>query len=429
MKRERAVMLAVLAVYFAWKAIAWWRSTPEESGDTWRYFELPLSEPINTGFTTPLFFQALNDQRLITLGMVIVSAIAWALLAVAVFSAVPRRLPAALLAGGTLVLSLTTPIWCWNTFLYSESLTISALVLWLAALIFAVRIRTFDVLSSLLFAAATVLMCITRPQLAVVIAPIALVVSAWALIRLRGVKSAVISAAGMATGGAIALVRLLQLQADPYWSVFYKINNYVDKTMSFRAYADEVMPACPPLPEAMQGPAPWTDAWVIRDNLPSLCPETFLWFRSTDSNVLSWTLAVPGDAWANFMALMPSVTLMVQSQGRALPDGLSNAVLPDIAVWQLGLLSLVLGALAAWFSGVRLRVTLLWVLGAAFIGFFGLAHTYAVWAADGLELERHLQPMSLLVILGALLLPASLIRPPRDRRPVSQPPRERTLTR
>jgi hypothetical protein len=421
MVRERTVAGLVLTVYFAWQAIAWWGSSPEESGDTWRYFELPLSEPINTGFTTPLFFQTLSDQRLITLGMVAISAIAWSLLAASVFRAIPKPLPAGFLAIATLLISLTTPIWCWNIFLYSESLTISALVLWLAALIWSARIRFFDTIGSSFFAGATVLLCVTRPQLVIVVAPIALVVAVWAFIRVRNVPASIITGSGLVLGGVIALIRLLQLQADPYWSVFYKINNYVEKTMSFRAYADEVMPACPPLPEAMQGPAPWTDAWVIRDNLPSLCPETFLWFRSTDSNVLAWTLAVPADAWANFMALIPSVTLMVQSQGRAMPDWLSNALLPDIAVWQLGLLGLVLGVISAWFAGSRIRITLPWLLGAALIGFFSVAHTYAVWAADGLELERHVQPMSILMILGVLLLPASLIRTPSDRLSKSEP--------
>jgi hypothetical protein len=101
MNRERLTVLTVFALYFAWQGIALWFSTPEESGDTWRYFELPLSEPINTGFTTPLFFQAINDHRLITLGMVMVSAITWSLLAIAVFRAVPRRVPAAVLAVAT----------------------------------------------------------------------------------------------------------------------------------------------------------------------------------------------------------------------------------------------------------------------------------------------------------------------------------------
>ena len=98
-----------------------------------------------------------------------------------------------------------------------------------------------------------------------------------------------------------------------------------------------------------------------------------------------------------------------------MPDWLSNGLLPDIAAWQLGLIGLVVGITAAWIAGSRLRMSPLWLVAAVIIGFFGLAHTYAVWAADGLELERHLQPMSTLVILAALLLPATLIRTPDDR--------------
>lgn len=421
MSRERASAGRIGAAYFLWQGFAWWRSVPEESGDTWRYLELPLSEPINTGFTTSLLFQAIGDQRGITFAMVFLSAIAWSLLAVAVYRAVPRHGVGGALAIATLVISLTSPVWSWNVFLYSESFTVSALVLWLAAMIWAARIRNFDIVGSSFLAAAALLLCITRPQLAMVIAPITLVIAAWGMIRLNHVLASIITAFSGVLGGAIALVRLLQLQADPYWSVFYKINNYVDKTMSFRAYADEVMPACPPLPEAMQGPAPWTDAWVIRDNLPSLCPETFLWFRSTDSNVLSWTLAVPADAWANFMALIPSVGFFVQSQGRAMPDPLSNSLFPDITVWQFGLLGLALGVLAAWLSGARLRITALWLVAAAIISFLSVAHIYAVWAADGLELERHLMPMSLLIVLSALLLPPSLIRTTGDRLPRNEP--------
>jgi hypothetical protein len=428
MSRERIVAGVIVVAYVGWNLLAWWGSTPEESGDTWRYFELPLSEPINTGFTTPLIFQLVSDQRLITLVMVLLGTTAWALLAAAVYYAIPRKVIGGTLAIATLVISLTAPMWSWNVFLYSESFTFSAVILWLAALIWAARIRNFDIVGSAIFATAALLLCITRPQLAVVIAPVTLVIAAWGIIRLRHIPAAIVTASGGLLGGVIALIRLLQLQADPYWSVFYKINNYVDKTMSFRAYADEVMPACPPLPEAMQGPAPWTDAWVIRDNLPSLCPETFLWFRSTDSNVLSWTLAVPADAWANFMALMPSVGLFVQSQGRAMPDALSTVLLPNIAVWQLILIGALLGTVSAWLAGSRLRITPLWLIAAAIIGFFSLAHIYAVWAADGLELERHLQPMSTLLILAALLLPATLIRTPDDRSSSPEPPPERNST-
>jgi hypothetical protein len=428
MSRERTFAGLIGAAYFFWQGLAWWRSSPEESGDTWRYFELPLSEPINTGFTTSLLFQAIGEQRNITFAMVLLSAIAWFLLAMTVYRAVPKRVIGGALAIATLLISLTTPVWSWNVFLYSESFTVSALVIWLAALIWGARIRNFDFTGSVSFAAATVLLCVTRPQLAVVIAPISLVVGTWGFIRVRNVRAAVGTTLGAVVGGSIAALRLLQLQADPYWSVFYKINNYVDKTMSFRAYADEVMPACPPLPEAMQGPAPWTDAWVIRDNLPSLCPETFLWFRSTDSNVLSWTLAVPADAWANFMALIPSVTFFIQSQGQAMPEALSNVLVPDIAVWQLSLLGLILGVLTAWLAGSRIRITPLWLLGAVFIAVFGLAHTYAVWAADGLELERHLMPMALLMILSALLLPATLLRAPDDRLSQREPPLQQNPT-
>lgn len=415
MRRERITVGLTAVAYFAWQTVAWWRSSPEESGDTWRYFELPLSEPINTGLTASLLFQAIGDQRGITFAMVFLSAIAWLMLALAVFRAIQKRVIGGGLAIATLLISLTSPIWSWNVFLYSESFTVSALVFWLAALIWGVRIRSFDVWGASVFATSTMVVCITRPQLAMFIAPIALVMAAWGIIRLRRISASTITALGGLLGGSVASLRLLQLQADPYWSVFYKINNYVDKTMSFRAYADEVMPPCQPLPDAMQGPAPWTDAWVIRDNLPSLCPETFLWFRSADSNVFSWTLAVPGEAWANFMALIPSVGFFVQSQGRAMPESLSNILLPDIPVWQLSLLGLLLGALCAWFSGARLRITPLWLLAGGIITFFSLVHIYVVWAADGLELERHLMPISLLMMLSALLLPASLIKTSNER--------------
>ena len=402
------------AVYVGAMVLAWWFAVPESSGDTWRYYELPLLAPVNTGLIPPLFVRTLNHPDLVTFGFVVVSAASWLALAAAVRRAVPSPRIGAGLALWVLLISLTAGVWCWNTLLYSESLTMSACALWFAALIWSCRVSPGGLASTSALALTTVLVVITRPQLAMIIPVITAVAGAWLFMRLRAMSSAALLLGSSVLALGLGAWRLLALQADPEWSVFYKVNNYVDKTMSFRAYADSVMPPCPPLQQAMIGPAPWTDAWLVRDSFASVCPETYLWFRSDASDLVNWATSVPGDAIANFAAVAPSVTLIVQSQGRALPDWLSALVLPDWPVWLLLALGLAVGAALAFIAGARLRITSSWVLGALLIVGAWSAHVFAVWGADGLELERHLMPATTFAVIGAVVLPAALIRRPGE---------------
>ena len=185
----------------------------------------------------------------------------------------------------------------------------------------------------------------------------------------------------------------------------YAIDNYVDKAPSFRAYADATMPPCEPLTAAINGPRPWDDIWVLKEQLISRCPETFLWLRSPKTSLLSWTAAVPGDALANFAAVMPTVILEPYTLSRAMPTWLDAVLMPSWPAWLITLLYLAAGIVLAALAGVRPRVGPAWLVGAVLIAASIAAMLYVIWAADGIELTRHLMPFTALAAVAAFLLP------------------------
>ena len=68
------------------------------------------------------------------------------------------------------------------------------------------------------------------------------------------------------------------------------------------------------------------------------------------------------------------------------------------------------GALPAVLCGKKPGFSVLGLLGGAIMFLVGLAYVFAIWGADGLEIERHLTPFWLLAILVVLILPAVLWR-------------------
>ncbi len=120
--------------YGLWNFLAVRVAQPQESYDTYRYFGL-IFDVQNPGFTTTALFLFLNDHSRIVYTLTGISFIVWSVLALAVlhrlrFTGV--RWPIAVL---TLLISLTTPVWNYNTVLLTESLTVSTFILWFAAIV------------------------------------------------------------------------------------------------------------------------------------------------------------------------------------------------------------------------------------------------------------------------------------------------------
>lgn len=405
---------AVGLIYLAWNLIAWWITEPQEFGDTYRYFGSTLFDIQNPGVTPVLLYTTLEDPKLVTLAQVLLYSLAWLLLA----SVVANRLHGSWLSPvtgiGLLVLSMTTPLWSWNTYLASESLSFTATTLWLTALIWARDRFQTPGAGVVALVATSALLVITRPAMVAVILPTLVVFGVW--LWRRGLRPAAgtWTVLGFLPFAGYALVRLQLLAGNDIYRYRYAINNYVDKTSSFRAYADSNMPSCEPLVNAVNGPAPWDEVWVLKEQLISTCTDSYLWLRSDATSLLDWTLASPGNALGNFIDAMPRVLLQPYSAGRAMPDAMSSLLMPDWPAWLLVIIYAVAGITLAAVSGARLRITALWLLGAATMAASVFAYFYAVWGADGIELNRHLLPLTAMLAVALVVLPCGLLRRPQE---------------
>ena len=399
----------IAIVYLTWNLIAWWITDPQEFGDTYRYFGSTLFDIQNPGVTPVLVYTTIEDPRLVTLAQVIVYSISWLVLAKVVAQRLNGTRIGPVLAVALLVISMTTPLWSWNTLLASESLSLSATTLWLAALIWATGPGIDHGLKVLALVAASAVLVITRPAMVIIVGAVVLIFGVWMWRRKSAFVAGLMALAAFAPFAIYALVRLQLLSTNETYRYRYAINNYVDKTSSFRAYADANMPVCEPLVNAVNGPAPWDEVWVLKEQLISVCPESFIWLRSSSTSILNWTFASPGNAVSNFFDAMPQVMLQPYSVGRAMPDFLSALIMPEWPVWLLALVYLGLGATIAFLSGARLHLTPLWLSGFLVTVVAIIAYLYAVWGADGIEHNRHLFPITAFVPVAGLTLATTLI--------------------
>jgi hypothetical protein len=404
----------ITIAYLAWNLIAWWITEPQEFGDTYRYFGSTLFDIQNPGITPVLVYTTIEDPRLVILAQVFVYSMSWLVLAKAVLQRLQGTRIGPALAVVLLVVSMTTPLWSWNTLLASESFSFSATTLWLAALIWATGPGINHGLKVLALVAASAVLVITRPAMVIIVGAVLLIFGVWLWRRQSALLAGFMALVTFAPFAVYALVRLQLLSTNETYRYRYAINNYVDKTSSFRAYADANMPPCEPLVNAVNGPAPWDEVWVLKEQLISVCPESFIWLRGSSTSLLNWTFASPGNAVSNFFDAIPQVMLQPYSVGRAMPDAISALIMPDWPAWLLGFIYVGFGLLLAFFAGARVKITPLWVLGALTIIAASASYLFAVWGSDGIEHNRHLLPLTAMVAVAGLTLPSTLISRTRD---------------
>lgn len=403
--RGLIAILVICAAYMAINVGALLASEPREFGDTYRYFGSTLWDIQNPGITPVLLYTTVVDPARVAAVQVLLATAAWIVLAFVTWLRLTGSWVRWVASVGVLALSLTAPLWSWHLLLGSESLAISAAVLWLASLVWlAGHLDRPAWPLGWLVLASTVLL-FTRPPLVPVVASVGVVCAAWAWRSSRRWPAPVLALAAIAASSAYAGVRLLLLSGEPKFRYRYAINSYVDKTDSFRAYVDQVGPPCEPLVAAVNGPRPWDDVWVLKDELMSRCPELFVWLGGPRSSLSSWALAVPGDAAANFVAVMPTFILLPYTEARALPSALDGLLMPAWPVWLLSLVALVAGIVLAAAAGARPRVSWAWATGAGAIAVALAVTVFAIWGADGIEHDRHLMPLTALGVVAAFLLP------------------------
>jgi hypothetical protein len=411
--RGRRLLPTLIAIsFFSWNFVAWAISDSQEFGDTYRYFGSTIFDIQNPGITPVLFYTTLENPDVVTFLQVVIFCAAFLLLACVVAARLNWRPLGLVLASLLLVVSMTTPLWSWNMFLSSESLAISCGILWLASLIWLAHRRTTCSLFLSVLAGANLI--VDRPQLTPVVVVVSGIVAIWFWKIHQQVLLALLSFFAVLPFAGWGIARLYLLSTDATFRYRYSIDNLMDKTPSFRSHAIENIGVCAPLTDAINGPKPWDDVWVLKDNLASVCPDAFLWLQGSKTSFSNWFLEIPTATLQNFYDVAISFRNSPYSAARAMPEWASSVLMPDIATWLLSLIYLVVGIGVATALGRRLKFTLFNVTSTVLVLVTIVLTTLAIWGADGIEHDRHLIPLTLLLPIAALLLPATLCEKSKD---------------
>ncbi len=408
---ERIAIAVMLGVYALVNVAAWSGTEPVLTWDSSRYTSGEIFLFLNPGVPPTLLFSSIASLELATFVHVAVYVLAWSSFVLALLNSLKVTWIKWPLTIITLLISLTSPLWSWNLVVGSEGLTVSSLVLWMSALVWlSASSRTMVFFLSALAAAAVL---ITRPQMLIFVIPIQLIASLWWIRRnnyrfrelrtvLLGALIVLLASAGWATYRAALLAN------DDVYSFRYALHNLVEKTPSFREYVLQEAPTCEAIPAALDGPQPWTDVIAFDQTLISLCPETFIWFKSSAVSPQSWIAYDPVAAALNFRDVMWGIALPVGAEYSILPGAIDDALLPVHNVWLAIAVGLALGLILGILGGVRYRVTAWGVI--AVVAALGSVAVYlfAVWAADGYDVIRHMVPVTTLLPLAALTLPSGL---------------------
>ena|GEM_PF-1125268 len=401
----------LLLAYLAANLWAWVGSEPVTTWDSGRYTSGDIFLFLNPGVPPTFLFSTVSNPTVAVLLQVVLYAAAWTGLALAILYSLHGswiRWPIAALA---LLASLTSPLWAWNLVIGSEGLTVIAVVLWMSTFVWLAR--SARSLTWILSTGAASALLVTRPQTILFVLPIHIVVSLWWSRRHRrpwvDVKgSLAVSLIILLAASGWSVYRSALLANDDVYSFRYALHNLVEKTPSFRQYALNESPPCDAIPTALNGPQPWTDVIALDNTLIGLCPETFIWFKSDAVSPVTWVLYDPLAAGLNFRDVMWGIALPVGSETSVLPSAVDDLLLPVHNVWLATGVALMLGLLLGVAGRVRYRVTLRGVVGVAIaIGSVTL-YLFAVWAADGYDVIRHMVPITTLLPIAALLLPTGM---------------------
>jgi hypothetical protein len=404
---------AVVVVYSLWNLFAWYISTPTEMGDTYRYFGFLIFDAQNPGIMTSFLYQRVEDPRIITLIQVVLATCAFLLLAWSVLSQTKWRVAGIIASTLVLLVSMTAPFWSWQTLLATEGLTLSFSVLWLATVIMSFNRELRPAVAITALSVSATLLLLTRPQFVVLVLPASLPIGFALSRRTRSLAVLVGAIAGVIPAIAFSLWRLLSLMGDKGYSFIYTMHNYVDKASTFRAYANERMPACEPLTAAMNGPAPWSDMTAIRDQLIGLCPESFLWLKNGPVSVLNWTTQYPAESLSAMTAAMSDMIISPYSPMTATPPAVSSLLLPEVPAWMWLAAAWLIGIGLAFLAGYRSKPTRLTIISTLVMAGCFAVLIYFTWASDGIELARHQAPWILFAIVAGLTIPVATIRNPR----------------
>jgi hypothetical protein len=359
---------------------------------------------------TSFLYQSVEDPRIITLIQVVLATCAFLLLAWSVLIQTKWRVAGIIASTLVLLVSMTAPFWSWQTLLATEGLTLSFSVLWLAAVIMSFNRELQPALVITALSVSATLLLLARPQFVVLVLPASLLIGFALSRRNRSLAVLVGATAGVIPAIAFSLWRLLSLMGDKGYTFIYTMHNYVDKASTFRAYANERMPSCEPLTAAMNGPAPWSDMAAIRDQLISLCPESFLWLKSGPVSVINWTTQYPAESLSSMTAAMSDMIISPYSPMTATPPAVSSLILPEVPAWMWLAAAWLIGIALAFLAGYRSKPTRLTIISTLVMAGCFAVLIYFTWASDGIELARHQAPWVLFAIVAGLTVPVATVQ-------------------
>lgn len=410
-RRDHVATAVLLAVYVLVNIATWWGTAAVTTWDSPRYNGGDIFLFLNPGIPPTILFSAFPDANAATFVQVVLYAAAWSSLAGALLASLRSTWIKWPLAVLVLVMSLTTPLWSWNLVVGSEGLTVIAMVAWISTFVWMAASSRTSALAWNFLAASALL--ITRPQALIFVLPIQFVATVWwmrreqrSLFTMRGVLAGLGIVLIASTGWAT--YRILLLANDDVYSFRYALHNLVEKTPSFREYVLNEAPPCEAIPAALNGPQPWTDVIAFDNTLISLCPETFIWFKSDAVSPQSWILYDPAAAVINFRDVMWGIALPVGTEKSALPGVLDDALLPGHNLWLPTGVALLVGLGLGALGRVRYSLTPLGITGVVVVVASIGTYLFAVWAADGYDVIRHMVPVTPLLPIAALALPAGL---------------------
>jgi len=406
--------VTLIAGYTILSLIFWAGRPAEVNFDSYRYLgELgwnfqAIFEPLNGGFATSLLYVIVPDPTAISLTQILISVLAWSFLAVAIVRRLAGTWVAWVLSALTLLISFQSIFWSQHFAIASESLVFSAVVFWLAAIVFLAGSSAPGSASLAAITLGILAIAITRPQAMLVLIPVQIVVLLWWSRREQSFSSLKYTLPALLPIAAFALFRVYQVSQHDRWPFRYALHNLVDKSPSFRQYALERMPPCEPINAALDGPQPWNDVLAFDGTMISLCPDTYLWFKSDAISVFNWVPEIPGAAIANFIAVLPGLTLLRWTDAMPLPALIDQLLMLNLNPWWFLLACLFIGVILAAAAGVRPRITPLGIAGLLVTSASVVGYVFAVWAADGVDFGRHVYPILPFIGLALFIMPAVL---------------------
>lgn len=390
-RSTRLALIAVSIGYLAWNLIAAAFSSMEFSWDSDRYFST-FFDPQNPGIITTGLFRLIRNHTAIMFVLVGIYAVVWLILVWGIVRAFRGSATGWILSILMLLISLSAPLWSWNTVLLSESLTTSSVVLWIASVVWLVSSRGKAPAMLAWTSLATLLVISSRPQLLIVMIPAQLTVILLNRDRLsRGLLGVNLGIVFAAIG--LGLLRLYQFAASGSFQYLYVLHNFIDKQESFRPYALETMPKCEPLEQALAGPAPWPDTLNLGGNLVPVCPETWLWFNSDAAQFPAWFLERPTETITNFLNVIPHLVFYPMSVGQAIPTPVSNVILNPLHLWLWTFAYALLGLIFVLTIRKRIPISVRGIVAGLLIAVSVVTFVFIVWGADGYDLSRHVYPV------------------------------------